>query len=336
MIKKYHISKETGLPNICRAKTPESCRAQPAFGEKDIPHFDNKSDAQKYIEEQLAKQHEELSSNSKKDRKDENEKIVKKDLETIHQALTYVEELVKEQEFQFEGVIENIDDFFDDHLPGFTKVKELSQVGYTNEYLMEKNNNFYLVRTYGGDYIKHKILSADMVYQKTAPQIDVALNNVEEIDDEEIMSSIMELHKTYDGFNIIDDKNERTIYFNGSRIVLERDDQSKVYGFPLYAEGDQSMLDSPEIVNVHVEMYESDERQNARVMDKGYVVYDTGTGKGIVTTYRDASEDGGGDYFFILDENTISKSPSDPGYQNIYSISGTGKIIDTSYYSFVK
>lgn len=331
MSKRYHISKDTGLPNICRANTPNSCRAQSAFGEKDIPHFEDKNDAQKYIEKQLSKKHNVFSSNRKK--LDKHKQNLNENWNSINQALANLKELEEQQTYQYEGVVEDINTFFADELPEFKNVRETIQVDYTNEHLLEKDGNYYLFRTYGGDFIKYKILSVRIVEEKTTPQIEASLNLVEEINDKDIVLAVKELSGSYNtvGIHFEPEDNDTTVYFNGDKVVLERDDGSMIHGFPIYSEGDSSMMDKPYAVSVNIEMYESEERQNARVMDTGYAVYDTRSNKGAIFTYRDSSEDGGGDYYFMLDNGKLIKSPSDPGYQRIYSLSGTGNTIQATY-----
>lgn len=48
--KRYHINPETMRPNICQAKTPESCPYYDKETQTPAPHFDNKVDARAYVE----------------------------------------------------------------------------------------------------------------------------------------------------------------------------------------------------------------------------------------------------------------------------------------------
>lgn len=52
MPNRYHISPKTGNPNICRAKTPESCPVS-QNSEGVVEHFDNKEDARKAFEKHM-------------------------------------------------------------------------------------------------------------------------------------------------------------------------------------------------------------------------------------------------------------------------------------------
>lgn len=62
---KYHISPESGRPNICRAQSIDSC---PLKGEEGQPakHFDNKDDAKAYAEGKLTEEHGETKTVSRK------------------------------------------------------------------------------------------------------------------------------------------------------------------------------------------------------------------------------------------------------------------------------
>lgn len=62
---KYHISPESGRPNICRAQSIDSC---PLKGEEGQPakHFDNKDEAKAYVEGKLTEEHGETKTVSRK------------------------------------------------------------------------------------------------------------------------------------------------------------------------------------------------------------------------------------------------------------------------------
>lgn len=65
---KYHIDPETGIPNICNAKSPESCLYFNNKTGEEAPHFLTKEDARSYVEELMNKRFPKtntLSKNSK-------------------------------------------------------------------------------------------------------------------------------------------------------------------------------------------------------------------------------------------------------------------------------
>lgn len=62
---RYHINPETGNPNICRAKTPESCR----YSTEDTvaEHFDSKDEARAAYEKQMEQEEEKRLQNKKRE-----------------------------------------------------------------------------------------------------------------------------------------------------------------------------------------------------------------------------------------------------------------------------
>lgn len=53
---KYHVNPKTGRPNLCRAKTPESCDYYDGNTNTEAPHFDSKEQARAYVEQELSKE----------------------------------------------------------------------------------------------------------------------------------------------------------------------------------------------------------------------------------------------------------------------------------------
>lgn len=51
---RYHINTNTGSPNICRAKTPESCLYYDKEAQAEAPHFDSKQEARAFVEKILS------------------------------------------------------------------------------------------------------------------------------------------------------------------------------------------------------------------------------------------------------------------------------------------
>ena len=51
---RYHINTNTGSPNICRAKTPESCLYYDKEAQVEAPHFESKPEARAFIEKSLS------------------------------------------------------------------------------------------------------------------------------------------------------------------------------------------------------------------------------------------------------------------------------------------
>lgn len=337
MAKRYHISRETGRPNICRAQTPQSCTVEPAFNENETPHFSNKIDAQLYIENKLEEENDLIPTKNKQVAQETEKTRNKKDLAEIENAWLSVQKSdEQENNYYFDSPIENINLFFSEKLPDFALVKTIEKIDYINEHLIKKGNNYYRVSSHGGEYSNYSILSYEALNKKFKSQWVTNVDNVSKINDSNIFNSLKELSDEYKNaisFTKEDDGTD-TIAFNEyeSDVVLEREDGSKIYGFKVPSEGDSSILDTPFPVQVDLELYENDERQNGREMDKGYALYDTRNHKGFVLTYRDSSESGGGDYFFESHNGSIETSKTDPGLQKIYKIQGNGKTLNSEYF----
>lgn len=352
---RYHISKKSGLPNICKAKTASACKADPAFGEDKPPHFESKEAAKQYIEEKLEKKHGEKSARkiTKSNTKTREEKQREKDMETIAAALEYEKKLEKNK-YSYMGNIENLDMFMDEHLPGFNSVRSIAKVNYANEMVLEKDGNYYIMTTHGGVYFNHSILDIEPVVKKAKTQVETEAEQKDEIKDQEIVDSIYEVmdarKKSYEDRN---DKayysdmlypadphaeysptNYPTFYVDVENFTHEREDGSKIHVFRLEAEGDQSLYDVPSPVSVPVEMYENGERENARVMENGLVVYDTRSDKGVLLAHR-ISSDGyeyGESSFSIKNTSTLTYNEKRSESQSIFLLNGTGSNTTTDYY----
>lgn len=324
MPKRYHISKKTGRPNICKAKTPDSCRAEPVFGEN--KHFENKEDAQKYMEEKFSQTYETVNTESRqksKSQTSENNRLV----DEFRDKFSSSPYDYDDSSVSFSDPYE----FLKKNLPGFTVEKEISQIDYRNEFLLKKDNNYYAAQMYGGDWMDYSLSSINRVRRETAPQLETQIESRNSITDEDVMNSIRELqnadklHKPFKAKN--SNVNSLSFWSNSEEYV--RDDGSKIYSFNLDAEGDTLLSDLPKPVKVDIELSENNERQNARMMESGYVIYDTRTQKGAVFVHQSGSEESG-EYRFKQTKNEISKM--DKFEQNIYFIEGTGKTVENEYF----
>lgn len=61
MSAKYHVNPKTNRPNICNAKSVDSCPLR-----ENSPHFTDKNDAKEYVENKLSKRNSIFSSRNKK------------------------------------------------------------------------------------------------------------------------------------------------------------------------------------------------------------------------------------------------------------------------------
>lgn len=309
MAQRYHISKDTGRPNICNAKTPESCRAEPAFSEKTPPHFEDKEVARAYVEKKLADSYSELPSSSKA--KNEN--------------LLQAQDVVS---FNNDATYSNPEQFFKEKLPGFSIVKEIEKIDYMNQILTEKDGDHFVFNFYGGDWMNYEPLSVKAVTKAHGEQIDANLTKIDELVDREILDSINEISSSEKSI-VNDDEYSEVYIYGGQSATLEREDGSVIHTFPLNSEGESSILDRPTPVAINIELYENGERQNARVMETGFVIYDTRTKKGAAFVYETASE---GDHYYIFDKDEAGVKIRDEGKQSIYTIEGTDEFKKVEYW----
>lgn len=347
-MKRYHISSKTGLPNICRAKTPETCRAEPAFNEDDTPHFTDKASAHKYIEKQLEKDHNVLRGEKVKDLSQK--EIAKRNDEDFQELNDFLTNTMVPAEgesiYSFSSGVEDVPEFLNKHFPDFKVSSIVEKIDYNNEYLLEKNDNYYILTTHGGEYSNHTMLTFDKVEKVKVDQIDTVAQLVrkkDKVSDKEIVEVFEEFTKEYKILERIEHPlSEKphlsSVYINSGMDVLERSDGTKVYGFSVEAEGDSSLFYHSDPVHTGIGLYENDERQNGRMNDVGFVLYDTRSEKGLMMIYRDGSEGGEGAYSFEYDtkNRTFQYASDENHYQNIYILNGTGKTVEAAYYKIKK
>ena len=352
---RYHISKETGRPSICRAKSPDACRAVPMFNESVVPHFENKLDAQKYIEEQLSKDDvlKSLRSETAAQKKaDEKRK------EAIEGSLKLFAQLKEEYGYSYsmdpfsyeteeeKKKIVDISAFIHEELPGYSEVQTNELTNYRVETIVQKDDLFYVISFYGGGY-EHESFSflnavpAEKVFRK---QIGTETALAEEISDEISMSMVEEFTNTFDQIRLFelrdDDDNAYKLLIPTSPdawgVVLERDDGSKIHGFNLSSQRSDSALDLPYPVQFDEEMHDQPETSETdEMMDKGYALFDTRSGIGFALIYRDASENGG-DPYFEWHKNKITQARENSHFQRIYTLKATGEEIQKEYYKIVE
>lgn len=315
MTQRYHISKDTGRPNICKAKTPESCRLSPAFGEDATPHFESKEEARDYVEVKLSESYSPVSSTNKSRKANENA----------------IDEAIRESV----GEYRSNEDFVNEKLPGFKLTQTIEQIDYRNESLLEKDGQHFILNTYGGDWLDYEPLSHSSVKKATASQLATTTTPVKNIESSEIASAIDEIlahskdtKKTSAFF--LDGKGRLAVYSSSAIKELVRDDGSKILTFSVSPEGDSSLLDKPTPVEVAVDLYENEERQNARVMETATVIYDTRVQKGIVFVKQLSSEGYHEDSSFTLKDSKFTSK----GSGRLLSLTGDGSIKKAEFWKY--
>lgn len=347
---RYHISKETGRPSICRAKSPDTCRAVPMFNESVVPHFENKLDAQKYIEEQLSKDEvlkslrSETAAQKKAD--EERKEAIEASLKLFAQlkedyGYSYARDPFSDETEEAKKKIVDISAFIHEELSDYDEVQTVERTNYHTETVVQKDGLFYVISFYGGyqtgGFSFLEAIPADKVFRN---QIGVESALVEEINDEHSLSMIEEFTDTFDQISLLDpyddeDKSYKLwcpISQDTWGVVLERDDGSKIYGFNVSSQKSDSILDLPCPVQFDEEM-EADDDDN--MMEKGYILFDTRNGKGFALIYREASEDGG-DPYFEWHKDRIVKARENSQFQRIYTLKATGEEITKEYFKVVE
>lgn len=330
---KYHISKESGRPNICRAEI-QDC---PVGG----AHFGDKKEAKEYAEKTLKNEYGETSSLKKTSTKK------KKKNTTVKHPVNYDQIIQTQQlfndlamsnnkkmvdEYAYEALVASpmdeaqAADFIDmkgdvynfsnddmriiSELSQFKTKGRISQIDYMDDVLIEKDGQSYVasfaVDTWGwGD--KNEFLSIRPVQKIEKDQIATNIEPVDEIDDSEI-SQLAEkvLIKNHNK------KNSYDIY----KDFDFKDDENIVY-HEIYSEGDTTYTDAIPEVESDIYLYENDEKQNARVMEKGVLIFDKKLNKGFIKKYMTASED------YFGDDNVTIKNGKITG-NDLYFVKGIG------------
>ena len=345
---RYHISKETGRPSICRAKSSETCRAVPMFNESVVPHFDNKFDAQKYIEEQLSKDDvlmslkiEEAAQRREAEKRKE---AIEKSLKRFQQLKDKYGYSYAMDPFSFEDEdegnkkIESVSDFVHEELSDYDEVQTVEQTNYRAETVVHKDGLFYVISFYGGYEIDgFSLLGAVPAEKVFRNQIGAEAVLVEDIKDEHSLSMIDEFTSTFDQLEVFEpysDDGDKSYKLLGPisqdtwGVVLEREDGSKIHGFNVSSQQSDSVLDLPYPVQFDEEMEADDDNE---MMEKGYILFDTRNGKGFALIYRDASEDGG-DPYFEWHKDRIVKAKKNNHFQRIYMLSASKEEITKEYF----
>lgn len=345
---RYHISKETGRPSICRAKSSETCRAVPMFNESVVPHFENKLDAQKYIEEQLSKNDVLVSLRIEETAQ---RKEAEKRKEAIEESLKRFKQLKDKygysyvmDPFSFENEgeenkkIESISGFVCEELSDYDEVQTVEQTNYRAETVVHKDDLFYVLSFYGGyETDGFSLLGAVPAEKVFRNQIGAEAVSVEEINDDHSLSMIDEFTNTFDQLEVFEPYNDNgdtsykllcPISQDAWGVALEREDGSKIYGFNVSSRQSDSVLDLPYPVQFDEEMKADDDNE---MIEKGYILFDTRNGRGFALIYREASEDGG-DPYFEWHKDRIVKAKENNHFQRIYTLSASKEEITKEYF----
>lgn len=318
---KYHIGKD-GQPKPCRAAAG-NC----PLGE-DSPHFSSKNSAQDYIEGELKKESYSFATVSKKSEEAEQE----------------IADLPRDT------YADSADDYLNNSLSeDFSVGVTREGPDYINQTLVNHGDDHYVVRTSGGEYTSFEVLTVDRVRPVRVPQHKAEANLVSTTRRHPEVNRLLKEVQEHDATITPSDKpwndEEQRVFRSGNVLwaqsgrskTIEREDGSKIHCFPLKTDGERNFTDTPYPVDVGVTLEENGERQNAREMDRGYAIYDDRSGKGVLMTYRAASEVGhesGGFKFdkgyLQPDEDSLGSSRFDRA-GNIYTLEGKASGTATYY-----
>jgi hypothetical protein len=319
---KYHVNPKTGRAGICRAKI--KC----PLGES-TPHFPDKASAQEYVEESLKREHYGFSTSTKS-----SNEVVQTLLDLdqgsfSHTAETFLRRGLEGKEVTFGQTIEAPD--------------------YLNYTLLENNGNTFIVSTNGGSYSDFVVLNVDRVNQESQPQMETTSERVKDTQDFPKINQMFQEIEELDSQLPIDPAHPwrtSSLFSEGSTSIagglnreLVRDDGSKIISFAVKSPGDRKLTDLPEPVAIDLEFRENGERQNARMMDRGFVIYDTRAQQGVLLKHEAGSEGGDQDDRYDWDGQKLSPSSPSKEYRpspaDLYVITGTDTTVDTPYYKIL-
>lgn len=227
------------------------------------------------------------------------------------------------------------------------EVKEIAQIDYGIEKLYEKDGNYFLYRAYSGPYEDEEPLSFERVERSTIGVFGVKnVNLTNQVEDAEFVDVVKEFASQEKWLMGVDrDELDPEMYwykeglpadenFDKTR-VLERPDGSKVYGWDVNAEGDQTVFDAPQPVNLDLSLYENDEKQNARRYEQGFAIFDTRSGKGMVLVWLNGSEESEESRFKLDKKGTVISADTMES-QRLVTFEHDGTIAQNEFWRAVK
>lgn len=309
---KFHVNPETGRANICRA-TKKGCPL--GVG---VEHFDTKTDANEYIEQEAKKASYSFSTVSKKNEDD-------------------LEELVNLPQ---RGYGYHVDYYLDEVLPPYFKRVGESIEGpdYVNASVVASGKDHYVVRTMA------MITEAEAfdVYRVVPEKTTQVRANAEKVSSTsnsmEVNSLLLETKQRMSNLkdNHLFIQNNVVSAYSTEKVTFTREDESKIYCYPIYPPGDRSFHDFPDPVATDVEFTENGQKQNSRTMDRGYVIFDSRSNKGVLMKFMSASDgkSESSEYKFdgkmLTPKDDNSRWSIGPGH--LYLLSGKGETQEATYY----
>lgn len=298
---KYHISAKTGKANICRATK------QCPLGEK-TPHFSTKEEAQDHIEAELKKESYSF-------------KTMSRSSEAVIDRIMDIER---------DGGAWSVDSYLHEGLgDGYTVDRVIEGPDYLNQAHVEKDGAHFIVTVTGGEWSAYEVQNARRATLETKDQWKTKTALVETTKGNAAVNGLLREVAKYGASHNDGPIREGYISVGGSRdITITRKDGSKIHCFNVEAAGDRRLTDEPYPVETNVEFTENGEKQNARQMDRGFVMFDERDGVGVLLKYRAASEMGDQSGEFAFSGRELGPARENRWYDNagdIYVLSGKEK-----------
>lgn len=324
---KYHVNKETGRANICRA-TKKGC----PLG-SDTPHFERKEEANAHIEKTEKENNYAFNSVTKKPAK----------------AESNLDKISNLTPMATSGFTE---DFIAEKLPDFSVKDKIEKPDYDDVYLLEKDGEHFALNLRQNYWPQNQVIlyGYNKLEKRGVKQIETVAK--EEYDTKNY-PEITNLFKELDNLRTNDfetenygNSNDYDRYIieegilsprNGARnFEMPRDDGSKVYGFHIEAPGDRHYTDIPHPVQVPVPFMENGQRANGRRMDQGYMIYDTRSKQGLLLKYTAASDGYWSNDSLILTSRGVTPGKANGNWESgsarMFVIVGSGKEREATYY----
>lgn len=334
MSSKFHLT-PTGQARTCNAKTPESCKYSKLSGEV-VEHYNSKEDAQAAYEleqEKNGNSNRPLKKTSiKKVKTADNESVNWKEIAKTSKLMNNVltDPVLNSHAYSLilsePSTSDEITKFYDvsgdqaetlSELSTYKPVSHIQQVDYRGQTLAEKNGQHYIFHTYEDSWDdKIELLNYTPVQKVEKEQINTEYTHVDKISDPDIQKMMKE-HYRYNA----QQKKYRAPYFWDSK------EQSDIIVQNISAEGDSSIMDELQELKIDYTPYENEEKQNARVMEIGTVVFNKKINKGFMHTHMSASDGYPEDDGLKID----NKGNIKPTEGSLYVITGTGAVLGTGW-----
>lgn len=306
---KYHVNSKTGKANICRAT--KKC----PLGD-DAVHFPTEQAAKDHIEATLKKASYGFSTVSKGS-ESSLDKLNNLEVSADIIGAAFALEKSLPEGFAVQDSIQN-PDYRDSCLVTDDK---------GNHFVVGVSSNWgggravtNVVRVRPEPVEQIQAVSTKVRSTEDYPEVNSLVAEVEALEAQDVLDgedSYPNYPRFHDGEFLIEGNSDKTFY---------RDDGSKIHCFNVLPPGDRGFTGHPDLVDTGVEFEENGERQNMRMMDVGYVIYDTRSETGVLFQYETGSEGGDESGCFTTKNGYLEGANSEhyPTDGKLYVLKGNG------------